>query len=157
MYFQSIKEGFLKPFPKQNTHKQSYLSQATNAHDLTQPQPASRQMPSWSCCQRSKLRESGAYVKELLKETVSPLKFQRPGPLKDPSGNLHASGALASTAWSCKYAIMAAIGPLTRVHLLGAVLSFHKRRYLSETSLKRGVCARYASATKLWCAAGSPG
>ena len=100
MYFQSIKEGFLKPFPKQNTHKQSYLSQATNAHDLTQPQPASRQMPSWSCCQRSKLRESGAYVKELLKETVSPLKFQRPGPLKDPSGNLHASGALASTAWS---------------------------------------------------------
>ena len=35
MYFQSIKEGFLKPFPKQNTHKQRYLSQATNAHDLT--------------------------------------------------------------------------------------------------------------------------
>ena len=39
MYFQSIKQGFLKPFPKQNTHKQRYLSQATNTHDLTQCGP----------------------------------------------------------------------------------------------------------------------
>ena len=37
------------------------------------------------------------------KETEPPLKSQRPGPLNDPSENLHVSGALASTAWSCKY------------------------------------------------------
>ena len=37
------------------------------------------------------------------KETGPPLKSQRPGPLNDPSENLHVSGALASTAWSCKY------------------------------------------------------
>ena len=61
------------------------------------------------------------------KETVSPLKSQRPGPPKEPLGNCHVSGLLASTAWSCKYAIMAAIGPLTRAHLLGAALSLYSR------------------------------
>ena len=53
MYFQSIKEGFLKPFPKQNTHKQRYLSQATDAHDLTHPLPCTSKLSHLGVSNRS--------------------------------------------------------------------------------------------------------